>query len=170
MAKDAHLSPAVSVLSAAKFIGQYSQWSLSNLQMQRILYVAQIIQMGRHDRPLVHGLFEANLMGAVHPVLHKHVEVFGAAPVRNLFRREANIDPDSDAAYLLREVVDRHAVDPLKFVGAANAGSKAWINSFDHGEGTAISNQALKKEYDQQYEKKENPQVPASLVDAEPAP
>mgnify|MGYP006283548483 CR=1 FL=1 len=75
----------VSVLSAAKRLAARSGWTLSNLELQKILYLAHMVHLGRTDgAPLVHGLFEAWDYGPVHPDLYHRVKIFGSSPVKNI--------------------------------------------------------------------------------------
>ena len=59
---------AVSALSAGKRLGKHSGWTLSNLAMQKLLYIAHMYHLGMYDAtPLVTGHFEAWDYGPVHP-------------------------------------------------------------------------------------------------------
>ena len=48
---------SVHVLQAAKFAAGRSGWTLSNLALQKIIYVAHMLHLGTHGRPLVKGGF-----------------------------------------------------------------------------------------------------------------
>ncbi|RWO77206.1 type II toxin-antitoxin system antitoxin SocA domain-containing protein [Mesorhizobium sp.] len=63
------------VLSAAKHLAKQSGWSLSNLELQKILYLAHMFYLGRTGEPLVSGHFEAWDYGPVHPDLYHRVKV-----------------------------------------------------------------------------------------------
>ena len=73
----------VTVLEAGKQMGRYSGWKLSNLEMQKIVYLVHMFHLGRNDRPLVYGYFEAWNLGPVHPDLYHFVKGFGARPINN---------------------------------------------------------------------------------------
>ena len=72
---------AESVLCAAKRLGEKSGWVLTNLQMQKMVYLAHMFYMGEYNTPLVAGDFEAWPLGPVHPVLYHHLKRYGADPV-----------------------------------------------------------------------------------------
>lgn len=137
----------ISVLTAAKFLGRHSHWSLTAKNIQHMIYCGQMYQMGSLNRPLVHGRFEATREGPVHPVLHKHIKSFGANAVRNVFRRESDLDPGSLAADLLQEIAEMHAAEPERFEQLALEEEGAWAQSFASGAGTPIENRALKADY-----------------------
>ena len=73
----------VTVLEAGKQMGRSSSWRLSNLEMQKIVYLAHMFHLGRKGRPLVYGYFEAWDLGPVHPDLYHFVKSFGSRPINN---------------------------------------------------------------------------------------
>lgn len=85
---------SISVLSAAKYIGELSGWSKTNLELQKIIYLAHMIHLGEHglDSPLVKGYFQAWDFGTVHRELYQKAKNFGAEPVINIFRRYPNLN------------------------------------------------------------------------------
>jgi len=75
----------VSVNAAAKYICERSGWTVTQLSLQKILYLAHMVHLGRHDSPLVPGHFEAWDYGPVHPSLHQKVKAYGAKPIPKVF-------------------------------------------------------------------------------------
>ncbi|MGR3823840.1 MAG: Panacea domain-containing protein [Salipiger marinus] len=61
---------------------------MTNLKLQKLLYLAHMVHLGEHDEPLVHGQFEAWDYGPVHPVLYRKARVFGSDPVKDVFPNE----------------------------------------------------------------------------------
>lgn len=59
------------VFIAARTLGEASSWRLTNLQMQKILYVAHMLHMGRTGSRLIDELFEAWEFGPVLPSLYR---------------------------------------------------------------------------------------------------
>lgn len=77
---------AVSADSAAKTICVLRDWSVSNLEVQKILYLAHMFHMGVHDgAPLIREPFEAWNYGPVVPELYQRMKAFGSGPVQNVF-------------------------------------------------------------------------------------
>ncbi len=93
----------ISVLSAAKHIGKLSDWSKTNLELQKIIYIGHMLHLGKHELPLVVGHFEAWHYGPVHPELYRHAKVFGAGPVQNIFTNEPSLENGSAE----KETLDR---------------------------------------------------------------
>ncbi|MER8941379.1 DUF4065 domain-containing protein [Mesorhizobium sp. M0915] len=53
--------------------------------LQKILYLAHMIHLGRTGEPLVNGRFEAWDYGPVQPNLYKKVAMFGDSPIQDVF-------------------------------------------------------------------------------------
>ncbi len=86
---------SVNVLSAAKELGKCSNWTLSNLEMQKMLYIAHMFFMGTRDgNLLLNGYFEAWDLGPVHPDLYREAKIYGSRPVRNIFHASNDVDDE----------------------------------------------------------------------------
>lgn len=66
----------MSVLTAARTLGELSSWQLSNLQIQKVLYIAQMLHLGRTGKPLFPERFEAWDFGPVVPSLYHALKRF----------------------------------------------------------------------------------------------
>ncbi len=81
--------------SVAKYIAEEANWGLSNLELQKLMYLAQMIHMGRYDgRPLFDGSFQAWDFGPVEPSLYHRAKVFGARPVKDIFISAKTFKPN----------------------------------------------------------------------------
>lgn len=77
---------AISSYSAAKMICERGEWRLTNLELQKILYIAQMFHLGRHNSErLVDAQFEAWDFGPVEPRLYSRVRMFGSDPIEDVF-------------------------------------------------------------------------------------
>jgi len=94
---------SVSVFSAARHLCDASAWTLSNLKLQKILYLAHMVHLGEHGGPLIHEGFEAWNYGPVSPDLYRRVKAFGSEPVRNVFHGYP-APPEGSAAAAMDEV------------------------------------------------------------------
>lgn len=71
--------------TVCKYICEKSDWTLSNLRLQKILYLAQMFYMGRHNGArLVDANFQAWDFGPVAPALYHKVKDFGARPITEI--------------------------------------------------------------------------------------
>ena len=114
---------SIHVLQAAKFMASRSGWKLSNLELQKILYIAHMFHLGIHDTPLVWGDFEAWDLGPVHPILYHEVKRFGADPVTEVNFPE-NIEEGTEQD-LLGEAVDQ--------LSKKTGGQLVAITHWEHG-------------------------------------
>lgn len=139
----------VPVLSAAKRLAECSGWSLSNLELQKLLYLAHMFHLGRtNGQPLVSGHFEAWDYGPVHPKLYHRVKVFGSDPVGNVFHGEPDID-DASAVELLDDAVAKLShLSPGRLVAITHRPNGAWEQNYRPGaRGIIIPNQDILDEF-----------------------
>lgn len=112
--------------SVAKYICERSGWNVSNLQLQKLMYLAQMIYMGRTDgKRLFEGDFEAWDYGPVEPDLYHKVKVFGSEAIRDVFRKARGFDDKDPRRKVMDDVTNRF----LKF----SAGDLVEITHWDGG-------------------------------------
>lgn len=85
---------------AAKHLCKASGWRLSNLQLQKMLYMADMIFTGMNGRRLIDEDFEAWDYGPVIPTLYHRCKSFGSKPVPDIFWGVGNIDGTPEAEIL----------------------------------------------------------------------
>ena len=140
---------AISALQAAKAMGEHSGWSLSNLEMQKLLYIAHMFHLGIQGNPLVHGNFEAWDLGPVHPVLYHKVKIFGARPVRNIFRSVPKLEEGTELDTLNNTVKELMNLDSAMLVNITHWPRGAWAKNYVPGKrGTIIPDSHIKDEYE----------------------
>lgn len=139
---------SVHVLQAAKFASERSGWSLSNLELQKIVYLANMIHLGHYGRPLVQGCFEAWDFGPVHPTLYRHVKRFGAGPVTAISCNAGPLQGESESS-LLHEAVDILSKKTGgQLVSITHWSKGAWARNYSPGErNRIISNEDVVDEY-----------------------
>lgn len=154
---------AINPLSAAKRMCERSDWSISNLELQKILYIAHMYNLGLKDAPLVSGRFEAWDYGPVQPEIYHRVKIYGARPIRNIFR---SVSPAEDCPE--KEMLDA-AVDQLKdakpgaLVAATHWVKGAWAKHYAPGaRNVVIPNEDIRQEYFDRQEKIKNERQVAS--------
>lgn len=125
---------SVSAISAAKFLCKESGWSLTNLQLQKILYLAHMIYMGRYQgRKLINEDFEAWDYGPVIPELYHLVKIFGSDPIKNIFRGYDDI-PDGEEKDILKEALENlQNVPASRLVSATHRKGGAWRRAYESG-------------------------------------
>lgn len=112
--------------SVAQYICEKSGWSVSNLQLQKLMYLAQMIHMGRHGgRRLFDGDFQAWDYGPVEPTLYHKTKRFGSDSVENVFSDARTFRNEDYRRKVMDDVCDRF----LKY----SAGDLVDITHWDGG-------------------------------------
>lgn len=145
-----------SILSAAKKLGELSNWKFTNLQMQKILYFADMFHMGQNEgERMVDGHFEAWSFGPVHPTLYYHNKQCGARPVpENIYGKIPDIKKGSSAeAYI--EMANELFVDVKvgRLVQLAHEEGGAWSKHYEYGKRNPLSDESMMQEYENWFSK-----------------
>jgi uncharacterized phage-associated protein len=141
---------AVSALQAAKYLCEESGWTLTNLKLQKILYLAHLVYMGRNNgQCLIRESFEAWDYGPVIPELYHVVKIFGSREIKNVFRGYADIPDGRPEKIILFEALDKLSiVSSGRLVDATHRSYGAWKATYRPGEkGIPISDRAILNEY-----------------------
>ena len=138
----------ISVFDAAKTLGHYSGWKLSNLQMQKILYLAHMVYMGENDgSPLIDETFQSWDYGPVLPSLYYKVKFFGNKPVQDVFNRN-KIWTDGEESRILKEAAKQFSnVHPGSLITLTHRENGAWDGTYIRGANIPIPNDKILAEY-----------------------
>lgn len=117
---------AARMSSVAKYICEKSDWSVSNLELQKLMYLAQMIHMGRHNGArLFEAAFEAWDYGPVIPDLYHKLKGYGADAVPSIFDNALAFKADDSRRQLMSDVCEKF----LKF----DAGQLVEITHWENG-------------------------------------
>lgn len=140
----------VLVLKAAKYLASQSNWTLSNLKMQKILYIINMYYIGEYFEPLVEGCFEAWDYGPVHPELYHYVKVFGANPVGDIFQfiDDVKKEDSKEKTFLDAAVKQLAGVASARLVATTHREDGAWAKNYIPGrKHVMIPNSDILEEY-----------------------
>jgi uncharacterized phage-associated protein len=77
--QEVKMTHPISVFSAARYLCSKCDWKISNLELQKMLYISQMIYMGSNDGArLCDTQFQAWDYGPVSPELYSKVKAFGS--------------------------------------------------------------------------------------------
>ncbi len=140
---------AVSSLSAARLACEIRNWELTNLELQKILYIAHMAHVGSLGQPLVEEPFEAWDFGPVVAKLYHHVKGFGSNKIRNVFHSVALPDPDStEYGYISGAVNATKSMTAGQLVEFTHRLNGAWIKSYVPGKrGQLIPTESILSEF-----------------------
>lgn len=139
----------VSVFDAAKHLCKESGWQLTNLQLQKLIYLAHMFHLGLFKSPLIEEHFEAWNYGPVQPDLYHKAKVYGSDPVENIFRSASDLDENSTEAMMLDKVLgDLSAHTPARLVALTHWDKGAWAKHYEPNTfGCYIPNSDIAIEY-----------------------
>ena len=138
---------SISPISAAAYICRRSKWSVTQLALQKILYLAHMVHLGRAGEPLVSGNFEAWDYGPVHPTLYQKVKAFGSKPIPDIFGRRKDL-PEAAQATLNEACEILLHKSPAELVRDTHWKGGAWAECYMSGvRGIVIPEEAIAREY-----------------------
>ena len=125
---------SISALEAAKHLGLMSGWSKTNLELQKILYIAHMLHLGMRGKSLVDGNFQAWLLGPVHPSLYSKLEIFGANPVKNIFRSIDDLDEGGTEVEILNSTYNIVSdFSGARLIAITHCSYGAWSKNYQSG-------------------------------------
>ena len=114
-----------------------SQVALSNLQLQKLIYLAHGVHLARHGQPLVSEQFQAWRYGPVNENLYHELKYFGSDPIPSThpivkFWGSAELDIDSNKS--ISDVVDAFGeLLPQRLVGITHDSDGPWAKVYKEG-------------------------------------
>lgn len=75
----------ITAFEAAKKFGNLSGWTITNLRLQKLLYLAHKYHLKTYRTPLISRPFEAWKYGPVLPVVYERCKIFYTRPVVDTF-------------------------------------------------------------------------------------
>jgi len=143
--------------SVAKYICKKSGWTVSNLQLQKLMYLAQMIYMGRNNgKPLFDGTFQAWDYGPVEPNLYHTVKGYGSGRIPDVFSGALGFEEDDPRRKVMDDVCKRF----LKFsagdlVDITHSDKGAWAEYYTpRARNIIIPDEAIFDEYKRRNPKK----------------
>lgn len=134
--------------AAARRICGLGNWQVTNLALQKILYIAHMAHMGTAGTRLINASFEAWDYGPVEPNLYRKVRIFGDKPVQDIFFFEDSIDGTTEADSI--DEACRHLLTrrPGELVDFTHSEDGAWAKNYRPGEkGIVIPDADIIAEY-----------------------
>ena len=136
--------------SVAKFICEEGNWRVANLQLQKVLYLAQMLYMGQNDgQRLTEASFEAWDYGPVEPRLYRQVRMFGWSPIEDVFFRARRFGvEDARRAFLSGVCNNLLPMKPSELVEITHWENGAWAKNYVEGaRGVPIPDADILAEY-----------------------
>ncbi len=135
---------------ALRRLCELKDWTVTNLEAQKLLYFAHMIALGESEgeRPLVSERFQAWDYGPVLPSAYREVKIFGDKPIKPfLFSHRKTISTEFDDVFetTLAEIGN---FSSSKLVAESHWPEGAWAEFYNAGaRGIEIPNKAILAEY-----------------------
>ncbi|BCB62237.1 hypothetical protein HaloA020_29380 [Halomonas sp. A020] len=141
---------AISAMQAAKTACAASGWTLSNLQLHKILYIAHMVYSGEYGEPLINDeRFQAWDYGPVLPSVYNYASGYGSSNIQNIFNHIPDVAPWEDEYYtIVRAVNELGPLDPFRLVDITHEPISAWAHAYAPGmRHVVIDQEAILNEY-----------------------
>ncbi len=147
----------VRAYDAARYLCEKSDWRLSNLQLQKILYMADMNFVGQTSERLVAENFQAWDYGPVLSSLYHHCKAFGKKSLPNIFWGANDISGTPEASMLDLALNNLEARKPHELVSTTHSPVGAWIRRYVPGaRQIEISTQDMVDEYTRRRRARQN--------------
>lgn len=135
-------------LMAAKTVASLCDFNVTNLILQKLLYLAHMIYLGDHGHALVDGHFEAWNIGPVEPNVYHLLKAYGNNNIHDVFGTDGF--PENSTEYeTIKAVVNKFRdFKPSLLVQITHQNHGAWAKNFISGiQGMKMSNNDILQEY-----------------------
>ena len=138
-----------SIISVARTLGHISGWSLSNLQMQKIAYIAEMMHLGRTGFPLTYEDWQAWDYGPVQPELYHKAKVYGTSAVKDIFAATPLMPGSTEYRAANDAYEAMRGFSAGQMVAVTHKPNGAWANHYRSGRrGMVIPKYDIHREYE----------------------
>jgi uncharacterized phage-associated protein len=136
-------------MQAARKICEHGSWKITNLGLQKILYIAQMLFMGENNGArLVDTEFEAWDYGPVVSDVYRRVRMFGANPIQDIFFIEPRPNDGLRESHLHNVCTFLADKKPGELVSITHWKDGAWAKNYRPGTlGIVIPDRDILDEY-----------------------
>ena len=140
---------------AARKICEHGSWKITNLSLQKILYISQMLFMGENGSRLIDTDFEAWDYGPVSPEVYRRVRMFGANPIQDVFFFEPRPNDGLRESYLHNVSTHLAGKKAAELVAITHWTGGAWAKNYRPGAlGIVIPDGDIADEYRRRTEPK----------------
>lgn len=143
----------ISTAQAAKTMASILNWNVTNLELQKMLYIAHLFFLGRTGQELVDEEFEAWDYGPVLPSLYREVKFFGSDTIMDVFQTNT-ANEDSIEFQTLKEMAKHlSSFTAGQLVNITHHRDSAWAHHYKPRiMGIKIPRESIELEYTTLYE------------------
>lgn len=125
---------ALTAMQAARKVCEHGSWKITNLGLQKILYISQMLFMGENGGSrMIDTSFEAWDYGPVTPTVYRRVRIYGADPIQDIFFNEPRPNDGLREAYLHNACTFLVGKKPAELVAITHWKDGAWAKNYKPG-------------------------------------
>lgn len=138
----------ITAQKAAMTISELADWKISNLRLQKMMYICHMFYLGRTGEPLIDEAFEAWDYGPVLPSIYHRLKGFGADDIVDVFTAYAAKE-DTPEYKLIAEIVGKlNKLTSGRLVDLTHKEAGAWAKHYiETARGIIIPNTDIQVEY-----------------------
>lgn len=140
---------SLDAMSAARTMCEALKWRVTNLMLQKLLYISEMIWLGRSDgkESLLHSDFEAWDYGPVQVDVYHRAKAFGDKALPDVF--QISDIWDGERGTFVCDIAEHFgSYSPFELVEYTHWPSGAWANTYIPGvQGIVIPRDEIVKEY-----------------------
>ncbi len=134
-------------MQAARYLCACSDWTLTTMRLHKLLYIAQMVHLGRHGQPLMAGRFLAKAGGPYLVEIDPLNRYFGAKIIPS-YMFSSKIDPDLMEKDTLDQVWSLCApLTGAQLVAMTHRDDTAWGQAYTSSFENVIAPRAMADEY-----------------------
>lgn len=143
----------ITSFTAAQKVCDLSGWTITNLKLQKIIYLCHLSYLGEKKKPLVDEEFEAWYYGPVLPLLYDKMKVFSNRPITDIFFNVHTDESSPEIAFIREKYRDISSRSAWDLVLMTHLKGGAWEKHFDEDQRhKKIPNFDILEEYKTFYE------------------
>lgn len=132
----------------AKAICKNSNWKITNLELQKILYISQMFSIGQRNKALFGSDVEAWDYGPVVPSVYHELKFFGNTPIPSFAFPDKDCVSQEDLAFVADISELLKGLKGWELVAITHRNGGAWQQIYRPGiKHLVISKKAMQKEY-----------------------
>ncbi len=132
----------------AKLLCALSGWRMTNLSLQKLLYLCHMYYLGAYQKSLIDGHFEAWNFGPVQTELYHKVKAYGNGPIADVFSC-VPLEDNSQECVAVKAVYEQlKDIPPAVLVAITHQEHGAWAQHYKPNvHGIVIPDEEIRNEY-----------------------
>jgi uncharacterized phage-associated protein len=136
------------VFKVAKEICKNRDWKVSNLELQKILYIAQVFSLGQRGTHIFNSKIEAWDYGPVVPKVYRAFKALGNTAIPEFLFPSTSENCTPDELVFINNISSMlDGIEPWGLVAITHRDNSAWRNTYKPNENLEITEKAMIDEY-----------------------